>query len=201
MLLILLFCCQVAFCALVYFMWVFVLSQFPSHTRIWDFSFSWLLYYCLEIEGPSSSLVSIPSSESKAACCFRWPSQLLNSFVGQNIQVSIVYPYLFPLPHIIYRYLLDLRWFRGINVGTLSGPPNTSLPSLERDPDGAGRRQRSWSCRSGLAEMKNGKYNLTCHPLGLCSLSNAGPHSDSNAFSWSHLVLAPLVAALSFPPI
>jgi hypothetical protein len=30
-LLILLFCCQVTFCALVYFMWVFVLSQFPSH--------------------------------------------------------------------------------------------------------------------------------------------------------------------------
>jgi hypothetical protein len=28
----LLFCCQVTFCALVYFMWVFVLSQFPSHT-------------------------------------------------------------------------------------------------------------------------------------------------------------------------
>jgi hypothetical protein len=31
-LLILLFCCQVTFCALVYFMWIFVLSQFPSHT-------------------------------------------------------------------------------------------------------------------------------------------------------------------------
>ena len=29
----LLFCCQVMFCALVYFVWVFVLSQFPSHTR------------------------------------------------------------------------------------------------------------------------------------------------------------------------
>jgi hypothetical protein len=28
----LLFCYQVTFCALVYFMWVFVLSQFPSHT-------------------------------------------------------------------------------------------------------------------------------------------------------------------------
>jgi hypothetical protein len=29
----LLFCCQVTFCALVYFMWVFVLSQFPSHNN------------------------------------------------------------------------------------------------------------------------------------------------------------------------
>jgi hypothetical protein len=34
-LLILLFCCQVTFCALVYFMWVFVLSQFPSHSNLY----------------------------------------------------------------------------------------------------------------------------------------------------------------------
>ena len=27
---------------------------------------------------------------------------------GQNIQVSIVYPYLLPLPHVLYRYSLDL---------------------------------------------------------------------------------------------
>ena len=64
--------------------------------------------------------------------------------MGQNIQVRIVYPYLFPLPHVLFRYFLDLGWIRGINMKAMSGLPNASLPSLERDPDGAGRRQRSW---------------------------------------------------------
>jgi hypothetical protein len=37
----LLFCCQVMFCALVYFVWVFVLSQFPSHTTLKGTIFVW----------------------------------------------------------------------------------------------------------------------------------------------------------------
>jgi hypothetical protein len=52
-LLILLFCCQVTFCALVYFMWVFVLSQFPSHTI-------WVSYIVLNLNPIVRAILYIP---------------------------------------------------------------------------------------------------------------------------------------------
>jgi hypothetical protein len=58
---------------------------------------------------------------------------------------SQYHPYLLPLPRVLYRYSLDLGWIRGINMETLSGPPNASFPSLERDPDGVWRLSRRCS--------------------------------------------------------